>query len=1182
MLTRGMRQALMVLALAVSILYLWYRGQYTLNLETNYAIFASLLLYSAEAWGFLSMCLYFFQVWDLSEPAEQPILEGRTVDVFVPTYNEDVLLLRTTLQACLDLDYPHRTYVLDDGRRDEVRELADELGVRYITRDSNQHAKAGNLNHALEQTDGEFIIIFDADHVPQKRFINRLIGYFRDEKCGFVQTPHAFYNFDNFQGSCNFNKKKYWDDGLLFYKVIQRGLNRWNAVIFAGSAAIFRRKALEEVGYIAVETITEDMHTGIRMTALGWKTVYVSEPLISGQAAPDVTTFHSQRLRWGEGNLSILFIDNPLLMRGLTIPQRLSYFSSIISWSAGFSRIALYLTPPLLLLTGVAPLKEFTWTLGIILASYLLITQMSLRLVSGKNWSLFDIELFSMASFWTQIRSMFRAVFRRKKSKFVVTSKRGRQSDSLAPYIAPQLVLISISFIALVWGALRLVFNTSSDWYGPGIGGPLCMFYIYLAWVVVRRAMGAADQRFAYRHNAVLPVSFSFEDTGGEALRGMGVTADLSEAGINLVSYRPLEVGMSGRFMLRAGEQAFECRGKICHAEDVNIPKEAIENPEIPVTYRYGVHFSDLSPEQTDELHRIALHFAVPQLYSHFDSRVSRTKRLAFRILNVSAWKKREGRKPYRMPLVLGGEPGGASTFAVSEDLSRSAARLLTSTSFEVGRETRFLISTPLGEIEGKARIVRSDKRTFGPLEMWENVIAFTKFDGQGRGTLHSLLQPLDEESVQYALCARSKDAPQPLFQPLAIGLLSAAVLVPSSMAVFRSINSDDLFLQEAVSVGLQDEMDYQRFESIYRKALNSLPSNSQLSMLGELMMRQDRSAEAEELTRLMLSSEPHNLDLRKALADTLANLKQHEEAEQEYLAILETLRTTTDIVGMSAETVLLASARNLVHSGNTELALERFGELIGTARAVDHSVISEYAGVLVSTKQYGKAEELLANSHGDPDSLFTLAGIYSAQERFDETETVCRRILSIRPEHIGGRRLLGDVLAWRNDFSSAALIFAELMEDEPDNVDFARRYAELTLWGGSHESSLEIYRQLLIEDISRTSLWQGFLDAAAGAQTKASRDLELCAEIGKRLNLTDSDDTELLSRLASVLLNAGQPKQAIALLENVIRQSPRDRRARLLLADTLNGLGKYRQADQHYTALLGNVQEKSFRPPVD
>jgi cellulose synthase/poly-beta-1,6-N-acetylglucosamine synthase-like glycosyltransferase len=307
-----MRQVLMVLALAVSFLYLWYRGQYTLNLETNYAIFASLLLYSAEMWGFISMCLYFFQVWDLSEPAEQPIIEGRTIDVFVPTYNEDVLLLRTTLQACLDLDYPHRTYVLDDGRRDEVRELADELGVRYITRDSNQHAKAGNLNHALEQTDGEFIVIFDADHVPQKRFINRLIGYFRDEKCGFVQTPHAFYKFDNFQGSCNFNKKKYWDDGLLFYKVIQRGLNRWNAVIFAGSAAMFRRKALEEVGYIAVETITEDMHTGIRMTALGWKTAFVSEPLISGQAAPDVTTFHSQRLRWGEGNLSILFIDNPL------------------------------------------------------------------------------------------------------------------------------------------------------------------------------------------------------------------------------------------------------------------------------------------------------------------------------------------------------------------------------------------------------------------------------------------------------------------------------------------------------------------------------------------------------------------------------------------------------------------------------------------------------------------------------------------------------------------------------------------------------------------------------------------------------------------------------------------------------------------------------------------------------
>jgi cellulose synthase/poly-beta-1,6-N-acetylglucosamine synthase-like glycosyltransferase len=256
-----LRQALILLALVTCVVYLVYRGFFTLNFVTIGAVIASLFLYVAELFMGVLMLLFLLQVWRPEEPPEQPVLPDRTVDVYVPTYNEDVQILRTTLLACVKMDYPHKTYLLDDGgtdarvndpekgpaarkRQELLKAMCAELGVVYLTRPRNEHAKAGNMNHALKQTDGEFLIIFDADHVPDCNFITRLIGYFRDDKLAYVQTPHAFYNFDSFQSQYNPVRSTYWEEGQLFHDVIQTGRNRWNAAIFAGAAAMFRRRAL--------------------------------------------------------------------------------------------------------------------------------------------------------------------------------------------------------------------------------------------------------------------------------------------------------------------------------------------------------------------------------------------------------------------------------------------------------------------------------------------------------------------------------------------------------------------------------------------------------------------------------------------------------------------------------------------------------------------------------------------------------------------------------------------------------------------------------------------------------------------------------------------------------------------------------------------------------------------------
>src|SRR5262249_19532459 len=155
----------------------------------------------------------------------------------------------------------------------------------YVTRPDNQHAKAGNLNNALKHTDGEFVIVFDADHVPEQHFITRVLGYFADKKLAFVQTPHSFYNLDSFQASYNAAKNCCWEEGVVFLRSVQQDRNPFHCGAFAGSAAMFRRKALEEIGGFAVETVTEDLHTGLRVNAQGWKSLAISERLIAGQAA---------------------------------------------------------------------------------------------------------------------------------------------------------------------------------------------------------------------------------------------------------------------------------------------------------------------------------------------------------------------------------------------------------------------------------------------------------------------------------------------------------------------------------------------------------------------------------------------------------------------------------------------------------------------------------------------------------------------------------------------------------------------------------------------------------------------------------------------------------------------------------------------------------------------------------
>ncbi len=245
--------------------------------------------------------------------------------------------------------------------------------------------------------------------MPEPHFITRLIGYFRDDRLGYVQTPHAFYNFDSFQARLDHENRHYWEEGHAFYYVIQPRRNYWGCPNFAGSATMFRRTAICDVGLMATETITEDLHTGLRMNAKGWRSIAINERLVAGQADPDITTFHAQRMRWGTGNLSIMNYDNPLFMRGLTLPQRLCYLGSMLHWASGIFKLILYLTPIAMLFSGIPPVKELTPELIVVTLIYLIVSLTTMKIVSDGYGSIINSELFSMVNFATQIKSTFRA-----------------------------------------------------------------------------------------------------------------------------------------------------------------------------------------------------------------------------------------------------------------------------------------------------------------------------------------------------------------------------------------------------------------------------------------------------------------------------------------------------------------------------------------------------------------------------------------------------------------------------------------------------------------------------------------------------------------------------------------------------------------------------------------------------
>lgn len=452
--------------------YWIFRTFHTLGYTGFFDSIAMAALYLAESYAIV---IYFLGIFVNISPIkrEPPTLpEDKnllpTVDVFIPTYNEPIDIIRITLIACKQLHYPEEKlniYILDDGgtwqkrndpdpekrekackRYEELKNLAKELEINYITRAKNEHAKAGNLNHALwltsegyeksefnnsewycfgkrPQKGGDLILVLDCDHVPTTDFLENTVGFFlKDPKLFLVQTPHFFINPTPIEK----NLRTYAEapgENEMFYGEIHRGLDFWNSSFFCGSGAILRRKYLEEAGGFKGDTITEDAETSLTLHSMGYNSVYLRKPMICGLSPETFDDFITQRSRWTQGMIQILMLKNPLKQKGLKWYQKLCYTNNCIFWFFGVARVIFILAPLLYLLFGA---RVYNVSIEQIISYAIphLFTSFNIsNYLYGKVRHPFFSEIFETAQSFLLLFPALGAAFAPKKPVFKVTPK---------------------------------------------------------------------------------------------------------------------------------------------------------------------------------------------------------------------------------------------------------------------------------------------------------------------------------------------------------------------------------------------------------------------------------------------------------------------------------------------------------------------------------------------------------------------------------------------------------------------------------------------------------------------------------------------------------------------------------------------------------------------------------------
>jgi cellulose synthase (UDP-forming) len=528
------RRLVIVISLVAAIVYLTWRVLFTIPTGSPVEWIVGITLVAVEIIGLFQTVTFSLVVWKGTPPAPVPLSAlGRvpSVDVFIATYNEPVGTLRLTVAGAVNIDYPGSVavYLCDDGDRAEVRALAADFGVHYLARSDHSHAKAGNLNHAMSHSSGEFIVTLDADMVPKQDFLQKTLGHFRDDRMAFVQAPQAFYNQDPFQYNL-FSGSALPNEQDFFMRTLQGGKARFNAVMYVGSNTVFRRSALEHIGGFATGVITEDMATGMLIQSGGFTSTYVPDVIAAGLAPESFPDLLKQRDRWARGNIQSVRKWNPLTLKGLTPVQRWIYADGVVFWYFGVFKIVYLLAPLLFLLFGVVAVRAELHWLAVFWLPFFVSSMLSFRVVADRRRSFLWSHVYELAMAPTLAISAISETLGLRVTAFAVTPKGQLTSTRQFHWriALPHLILLALS----IGGMLNVFVFNPEAFSGSSIIISLFWTLYNTAGLVVAAliCIERPRMRSAERADVDLPVIASIPGHSGRH----GRIVDLSVGGARL------------------------------------------------------------------------------------------------------------------------------------------------------------------------------------------------------------------------------------------------------------------------------------------------------------------------------------------------------------------------------------------------------------------------------------------------------------------------------------------------------------------------------------------------------------------------------------------------------------------------------------------------------------------------
>jgi cellulose synthase (UDP-forming) len=599
---------LVLFSILASTRYIWWRLTQTLDLEPGAASLLGAILLASECYTWFVMVLGYLQnARPLRRKSVSLPLDRAgwpTIDVFIPTYNESLQVVKPTVLAALSLDWPAdklRVYLLDDGRRPAFREFAASCGAAYIVRPDNAHAKAGNLNHALKVTDGDYVAIFDCDHIPARNFLTATVGWFlRDPRCAMLQTPHHFFSPDPFERNLG-TFRRVPNEGNLFYGLIQDGNDLWNATFFCGSCAVLRRGPLLEVGGIATETVTEDAHTALKLHRRGYATAYLRQVLAGGLATDSLSGHIGQRIRWARGMAQIFRLDNPLTGRGLTLMQRLCYANAMLHFFSGIPRLVFLTAPLAYLFFQFHIINAAAATIALYALPHLAQASLANSHMQGRFRHSFWNEAYEAVLSWYIALPTTLALINPRLGKFNVTAKGGLVANEFfdwrisAPYLA--LVLLNLAGVAI--SIPRLLYWNTFEAGTVTVNLLWTIFNLILLGAVLGVAAETRQVRTAHRVPKRMPAALHLPVVGAIACK----TTDFSMHGLGLVIEAPLPVRRGDRLRVSLwaddAEHAFDCVVMTANGNHL------------------GVEFRDMSIEQ--EKVYVSCTFGSPDAWSDWD-----------------------------------------------------------------------------------------------------------------------------------------------------------------------------------------------------------------------------------------------------------------------------------------------------------------------------------------------------------------------------------------------------------------------------------------------------------------------------------------------------------------------------------------------------------------------------------